>query len=185
MVTNSDKQNTFRFKKIYFVFAIYLHYILLSIIKFLQLRWHLLTFRLKEANLVRNGDKHYTELGEVLKCPLATLLLISYLEHTTAIFKERKAVSLDTCFDVVSLTFTTWKYQNSRSQSSLHNELLNNVCKNFIRSFIKPFVMKKHQLHPRKLPFETLAVEYIFGKVTIILKVDLFEYSLLLAVFYL
>lgn len=62
---------------------------------------------------------------------------------------------------------------------------MNNVCKNFIRSFIKPVVMKKHQLHPRKLPFETLAVEYIFGKVTIILKVDLFEYSLLLAVFYL
>ena len=45
--------------------------------------------------------------------------------------------------------------------------------------------MKKHQLYPRKLPSETLAVEYIFGKVTIILKVDLFEYSLLLSVFYL
>ena len=43
--------------------------------------------------------------------------------------------------------------------------------------------MKKHQLYPRKLPFETLAVEYIFGKVTIIF--DLFEYSLLLSVFYL
>lgn len=66
-----------------------------------------MSFRLKEANLVRNGDKHYTELGELLKYPLAGLLLISYLAHTNAIFKERKAVSLDTCFDVVSLTFTT------------------------------------------------------------------------------
>lgn len=119
----------------HFIFVIYLHYILLSIITFLQLRWHLLNFRLKEANLVRNNDNHDTELGELLKYPLATLLLISYLEHTNAIFKERKAVSLDTCFDVPSLTFTTWKYQNSGSQSRLPNKLLNNIGKNFIRSF--------------------------------------------------
>ena len=62
----------------HFIFVIYLHYILLSIITFLQLRWHLLNFRLKEANLVRNNDNHDTELGTEL-CSLYHTLNIQML----------------------------------------------------------------------------------------------------------